>query len=45
MIITIGAALIGMVAGEMLVTDPALADWMSGDSASSSTTASRRSAR
>jgi YjbE family integral membrane protein len=27
-IITIGAALIGMVAGEMLVTDPALADWM-----------------
>jgi len=29
-IITIGAALIGMVAGEMLVTDPALADWMAG---------------
>ena len=27
-IITIGAALIGMVAGEMLVTDPALAGWM-----------------
>jgi YjbE family integral membrane protein len=27
-IITIGAALIGFVAGEMLVTDPALADWM-----------------
>jgi YjbE family integral membrane protein len=29
-IITIGAALIGMVAGEMLVTDPALAGWMAG---------------
>jgi len=29
-IITIGAALIGMVAVEMLVTDPALADWMMG---------------
>jgi YjbE family integral membrane protein len=29
-IITIGAALIGMVAGEMLVTDPALANWMNG---------------
>lgn len=27
-IITIGAALIGWVAGEMLVTDPALADWL-----------------
>ena len=27
-IITIGAALIGFVAGEMLVTDPALAEWM-----------------
>ena len=27
-IITIGAGLIGFVAGEMLVTDPALADWM-----------------
>ena len=27
-IITIGAALIGFVAGEMLVTDPALKDWM-----------------
>lgn len=27
-IITIGAALIGFVAGEMLVTDPALAGWM-----------------
>ncbi len=26
-IITIGAALIGLVAGEMLVTDPALKDW------------------
>lgn len=26
-IITIGAALIGLVAGEMLVTDPALRDW------------------
>ena len=29
-IITVGAALIGMVAGEMLVTDPALADWLGG---------------
>ena len=29
-IITIGAALIGMVAGEMLVTDPALAGWLTG---------------
>ena len=29
-IITIGAALIGIVAGEMLVTDPVLADWMAG---------------
>ncbi len=29
-IITVGAALIGFVAGEMLVTDPALADWMAG---------------
>jgi YjbE family integral membrane protein len=29
-IITIGAALIGMVAGEMLVTDPALAGWYTG---------------
>jgi YjbE family integral membrane protein len=29
-IITIGAALIGMVAGEMLVTDPVLANWMTG---------------
>jgi YjbE family integral membrane protein len=29
-IITIGAALIGMVAGEMLVTDPVLADYMAG---------------
>jgi len=28
-IITIGAGLIGWVAGEMLVTDPALAGWMS----------------
>jgi len=28
-IITIGAGLIGLVAGEMLVTDPALKDWMS----------------
>jgi len=27
-IITIGAALIGLVAGEMLVTDPALKDWL-----------------
>ncbi len=27
-IITVGAALIGFVAGEMLVTDPALATWM-----------------
>ena len=27
-IITLGAALIGMVAGEMLVTDPVLTDWM-----------------
>ena len=30
MIITIGAALIGMVAGEMLVTDPVALDWMNG---------------
>jgi YjbE family integral membrane protein len=29
-IITIGAALIGMVAGEMLVTDPVVLDWMKG---------------
>jgi YjbE family integral membrane protein len=29
-IITIGAALIGLVAGEMLVTDPALKDWQAG---------------
>src|SRR5260221_7401067 len=29
-IITIGAALIGMVAGEMLVTDPVALDWMRG---------------
>ena len=29
-IITIGAALIGMVAGEMLVTDPVALDWMNG---------------
>ena len=29
-IITVGAALIGFVAGEMLVTDPALADWLAG---------------
>jgi len=29
-IITIGAALIGMVAGEMLVTDPALKGWLGG---------------
>jgi YjbE family integral membrane protein len=29
-IITIGAGLIGLVAGEMLVTDPALKDWMIG---------------
>jgi YjbE family integral membrane protein len=29
-IITIGAALIGFVAGEMLVTDPALAGWYAG---------------
>jgi YjbE family integral membrane protein len=28
-VITVGAALIGFVAGEMLVTDPALRDWMS----------------
>ncbi|MBI2754771.1 MAG: TerC family protein [Betaproteobacteria bacterium] len=27
-IITIGAALIGLVAGEMLVTDPVMVDWM-----------------
>ncbi|MEO8718404.1 MAG: TerC family protein [Burkholderiales bacterium] len=27
-IITVGAALIGWVAGQMLVTDPALADWL-----------------
>ncbi len=30
MIITIGAALIGFVAGEMLVTDPVLANWYAG---------------
>jgi len=29
-IITVGAGLIGFVAGEMLVTDPALAGWMEG---------------
>ena len=29
-IITLGAALIGMVAGEMLVTDPALSGWLGG---------------
>jgi YjbE family integral membrane protein len=29
-IITIGAALIGMVAGEMLVTDPVAIDWLKG---------------
>jgi len=29
-IITIGAALIGMVAGEMLVTDPVVLEWMKG---------------
>jgi YjbE family integral membrane protein len=29
-IITIGAALIGMVAGEMIVTDPVALDWMKG---------------
>jgi YjbE family integral membrane protein len=29
-IITIGAALIGMVAGEMLVTDPVALDWLNG---------------
>jgi YjbE family integral membrane protein len=29
-IITVGAGLIGFVAGEMIVADPALADWMSG---------------
>ena len=29
-IITVGAALIGMVAGEMLVTDPALKGWLGG---------------
>ena len=29
-IITLGAALIGLVAGEMLVTDPVLVDWMNG---------------
>ena len=29
-IITVGAALIGMVAGEMLVTDPVALEWMSG---------------
>jgi YjbE family integral membrane protein len=28
-VITVGAALIGFVAGEMVVTDPALRDWMS----------------
>jgi predicted tellurium resistance membrane protein TerC len=28
-VIAVGAALIGFVAGEMVVTDPALADWMS----------------
>jgi len=27
-VITVGAALIGFVAGEMVVTDPALGDWM-----------------
>jgi predicted tellurium resistance membrane protein TerC len=27
-VIAVGAALIGFVAGEMVVTDPALADWM-----------------
>jgi predicted tellurium resistance membrane protein TerC len=27
-IITIGAALIGMVAGEMMITDPIVLDWM-----------------
>jgi predicted tellurium resistance membrane protein TerC len=27
-IITLGAALIGLVAGEMLVTDPVIIDWM-----------------
>ena len=29
-IITVGAALIGFVAGEMLVTDPAIKDWLAG---------------
>jgi predicted tellurium resistance membrane protein TerC len=29
-IITIGAGLLGFVAGEMLVTDPALKDWLAG---------------
>ncbi len=29
-IITVGAGLIGWVAGEMLVTDPVLADWLAG---------------
>jgi YjbE family integral membrane protein len=29
-IITVGAALIGMVAGEMLVTDPVALDWLNG---------------
>ena len=29
-IITIGAGLIGWVAGEMLVTDPALTNWLTG---------------
>jgi YjbE family integral membrane protein len=29
-IITIGAGLLGFVAGEMMVTDPALKDWLSG---------------
>jgi len=32
-IITIGAALIGLVAGEMLVTDPALKDWQASNPA------------
>jgi hypothetical protein len=29
-IITIGGGLLGFVAGEMLVTDPALKDWLAG---------------
>jgi hypothetical protein len=29
-IITIGGGLLGFVAGEMLVTDPALRDWLAG---------------